>query len=94
LTNKWNDELEVGFVMFSRLRMHLSKYQPVKLFRTVPANVGKTIVRTMFNPFGSKSIETAKDAHSNLLTSTENVFELQHHIVRPKAMVNQRTHEH
>ncbi len=40
------------------------------------------------NPFGSKSIEAAKDAHSNLLTDAENVFELQHHIVKPKAMVN------
>lgn len=53
----------------------------------MPSNVTQTFLRTLFNPFGSKSIEAAKDAHSNLLTNTENVFELQHHTVKPSAMV-------
>ena len=46
------------------------------------------ITRTLFNPFSPKPIEKAKDAHSNALADTEHVFELQHHTVKPSAMVN------
>jgi len=64
-----------------------SSNNTLKLFNSIQPNIRKTIIRTILNPFASKSIETAKDAHSNLLTDTENVFELQHHIVKPKSMV-------
>jgi len=49
----------------------------------------KVFVRTLFNlnPFASKQIQAAKDAHSNLLTDVEHVFELQHHTVKPSSMV-------
>ncbi|CAF1021696.1 unnamed protein product [Adineta steineri] len=66
--------------------MYLSKYNTIKLLGSISSNLGKTSVRTLFNPFASKPIETAKDAHSNTLTDTENVFELQHHIVKPSSM--------
>jgi len=71
--------------------MHLLKNNnTLKIFSSIQANFGKTFIRTIFNPFGSKQIETAKDAHSNLLTDAENVFELQHHTVKPNSMVIQR----
>jgi hypothetical protein len=59
-----------------------------KLLCSIQTKFGKTIIRTIFNPFASKPIEPAKDAHSNLLTDTENVFELQHHTVKSNSMVN------
>lgn len=54
---------------------------------SIQPTIRKTIIRTLLNPFASKPIEKAKDAHSNLLTDTENVFELQHHTVQPSSMV-------
>jgi hypothetical protein len=76
-------------LFFSRLIiMHSSSINTLKLFNSIQPNIRKTIIRTILNPFGSKSIEKAKDAHSNLLTDTENVFELQYHTVKPSAMVN------
>jgi len=41
-----------------------------------------------FNPFAPKPIEKAKDAHSNLLTDMEHVFEVQHHIFKPRALTD------
>jgi hypothetical protein len=71
--------------------MHLLKNNnTLKIFSSIQAKFGKTFIRTIFNPFASKQIETAKDAHSNLLTDAENVFELQHHTVKPNSMVIQR----
>ncbi len=71
--------------------MHLLKNNnTLKIFSSIQAKFGKTFIRTIFNPFASKQIETAKDAHSNLPTDAENVFELQHHTVKPNSMVIQR----
>lgn len=74
-------------LLFSRLIMHLLNNNALKCLTSLQSNVGKTITRTLINPFGSKSIEAAKDAHSNLLTNTEHVFEVQHHTVKPSSMV-------
>lgn len=57
----------------------------LKNLSSVPNYVRPMIIRTLFSPFTSKSIERAKDAHSNTLTDTENVFEVQHHTVKPSA---------
>lgn len=70
------------------LIMYSSSNSTLKLLNCLQPNVRKTIVRTLLNPFGSKTVETAKDAHSNLLTDTKCVFELQQHTVPPKSMVN------
>jgi hypothetical protein len=67
--------------------MYSSSNNTLKLLNSIQPTIRKTIVRTLLNPFASKPIETAKDAHSNLLTDTENVFELQHHTVKPSSMV-------
>ncbi len=67
--------------------MHSSNIKTLKLLNSIQPHIRKTIIRTLLNPFGSKPIEKAKDAHSNLLTDTENVFELQYHTVKPSAMV-------
>ncbi len=67
--------------------MHLSNSTTVKFLCSVQPKFGKTIVRTLFSAFGSKPIEQAKDDDSNLLTNTDNVFELQHHTVKPSSMV-------
>ncbi len=67
--------------------MFSSSNNTLKLLNSIQPTIRKTIVRTLLNPFASKPIETAKDAHSNLLTDTENVFELQHHTVKPSSMV-------
>jgi hypothetical protein len=72
----------------SRLRnMYSSSNNTFKLLNSIQPTIRKTIIRTLLNPFASKPIEKAKDAHSNLLTDTENVFELQHHTVQPSSMV-------
>lgn len=68
--------------------MHSSSIKTLKLFNSIQPTIQKTLIRTLLNPFASKTIETANDAHSNLLTDTENVFELQHHTVKPSSMVN------
>jgi hypothetical protein len=68
--------------------MHLSTKNTLKFLCSNQLKFGKTIIRTLFNPFASKQIESAKDAHSNLLTDAENVFELQHHTIKPSSMVN------
>lgn len=79
----------VGFLPFSfRLRMLVSTVQSMKCFASVKLNPLKTLSRTLFNPFASKPIEQAKDSHSNSLADVENVFELQHHTIRPSSMVN------
>jgi len=67
--------------------MYSSSNNTLKLLNSIQPTIRKTFVRTLLNPFASKPIETAKDAHSNLLTDTENVFELQHHTVKPNSMV-------
>jgi hypothetical protein len=67
--------------------MYLSSNNSLKIFSSIQAKFGKTFIRTLFNPFASKQIEQATDAHSNLLTDAENVFELQYHIVKPSSMV-------
>jgi hypothetical protein len=67
--------------------MYSSSNNTLKVLNSIQPTIRKTIVRTLLNPFASKPIETAKDAHSNLLTDTENVFELQHHTVKPSSMV-------
>ncbi len=67
--------------------MHSSSINTLKLFNSIQPTIRKTLIRTLLNPFASKTIETAKDAHSNLLTDTDYVFELQHHTVKPNAMV-------
>jgi hypothetical protein len=68
--------------------MYLSKTNNTrKIFSSIQSKFGQIFIRTIFNPFGSKPIEQAKDAHSNLLTDAENVFELQHHTVKPNSMV-------
>jgi hypothetical protein len=68
--------------------MYLSNKNTLKFLCSIQPKFGKNIIRTLFNPFGSKPIEQAKDAHSNLLTDTENVFELQYHTIKPSSMVN------
>lgn len=68
--------------------MYLSNQSAWKICSSIGSKLNsKIFVRSLFNPFASKQIETAKDSHSNSLTNTENVFELQHHIVKPSAMV-------
>ncbi len=67
--------------------MYSSSNNTLKLFNSIQPIIRKTIIRTLLNPFASKPIQTAKDAHSNLLTDTENVFELQYHTVKPNSMV-------
>jgi hypothetical protein len=75
-------------ICFSRLIiMYSSSNNTLKLFNSIQPTIRKTIVRTLLNPFAPKPIEAPKDAHSNLLTDTENVFELQHHTVKPSSMV-------
>ncbi|CAF3347572.1 unnamed protein product [Rotaria sp. Silwood1] len=68
--------------------MHSSMNNALKLVNLIQSNIRKTILRTLFNSFTTKTIQKAKDAHSNLLTDTENVFELQHHTVKPSSMNN------
>jgi hypothetical protein len=67
--------------------MYSSSNNTLKLFNSIQPIIRKTIIRTLLNPFASKTIQTPKDAHSNLLTDTENVFELQYHTVKPNSMV-------
>ncbi|CAF4834600.1 unnamed protein product [Rotaria sp. Silwood2] len=67
--------------------MHSSKNNALKLVNVIQPEIRKTILRTLFNSFTAKTIQKPKDAHSNLLTDTENVFELQHHTVKPSSMV-------
>lgn len=67
--------------------MYSSSANTLKLFTSIQPCLQKTVVRTLLNPFKPKEIERAKDSHSNLLTDTENVFELQSHIIKPNAMV-------
>jgi hypothetical protein len=81
-------KIRFGFC-FLDYPMHLSSHKTLQIFGSIQSKFGKTFIRTIFNPFTSKPIETAKDAHSNLLTDAENVFELQHHTVKPSSMVNQ-----
>ena len=69
--------------------MLVSSAQSVKCFSSIKLNSLKTLARTLFNPFSPKPIEQAKDSHSNSLADAENVFELQHHTIRPSSMVNQ-----
>ncbi|CAF0964606.1 unnamed protein product [Adineta steineri] len=66
--------------------MYAPSNNTLKLFNLIQPNVRKTILRTLFSGFTSKSIETPKDAHSNLLADAQNVFELQYHIVKPRSM--------
>ncbi|CAF1566522.1 unnamed protein product [Rotaria magnacalcarata] len=66
--------------------MHSSTTNTLRLISIVQSTMRKTINRTLFNTFTTKPIEKAKDAHSNLLTDTDHVFELQHHTVKPSAM--------
>ena len=68
--------------------MYLSSENILKCISSVQPKFGKFFIRTLFNPFGSKPIEAAKDAHSNLLTNTDHVFEVQHHTVKASSMVN------
>jgi hypothetical protein len=70
--------------------MHLSNKNTLKFLHSIQPIFQKTIIRTLYNPFAPKPIEAAKDAHSNLLTDAENVFELQHHTVNPSSMVNHK----
>jgi hypothetical protein len=67
--------------------MYFSSNNTLKFLSSIQPKLGKTIIRTIFNPFASKPIEPAKDAHSNLLTDVEHVFELQNHTVKPSSMV-------
>jgi len=66
--------------------MHSSGTNTLKFLCSIQPKLGRTMIRTLFNPFAPKPIEKAKDAHSNLLTNAENVFEVQHHTVKPSAM--------
>lgn len=68
--------------------MHLSNKNTLKFLCSIQPKFGKNTIRTLFNPFAPKQFESAKDAHSNLLTDAEHVFELQHHTVKPSSMVN------
>lgn len=70
--------------------MYSSLSNTFKLLNSVQPSLRKTAVRTLYNPFAPKAIEKASDAHSNLLTDTENVFELQTHTIKPNAMVGKR----
>ena len=67
--------------------MHSSGTNTLKLVNSIQPKIRTTVIRTLFNPFASKPIEKATDAHSNALTNTKNVFELQHHTVKPSSMV-------
>ena len=67
--------------------MHSTSTNTLKLVNYIQPKIRKTIIRTVFNPFAAKPIEKATDAHSNALTDTKNVFELQHHTVKPSSMV-------
>jgi hypothetical protein len=62
-------------------------YSSRKLLNTIQPTIRKNVIRTLLNPFAPKAIETAKDAHSNLLTDTEYVFDVQQHTVQPSSMV-------
>ena len=73
-------------------RMYSSSNSMVKLFDSVQPIFRKTSVRTLLNPFASKPVEKAKDAHSNLLTDTKNVFELQQHTVQSRSMVTKKSY--
>ncbi|CAF3428333.1 unnamed protein product [Rotaria socialis] len=66
--------------------MYLSNHNTLKCLTSIQSKLGKLITRTLFNPFQAKPIVAAKDAHSNLLTDSEHVFEVQHHTVKPKSM--------
>jgi hypothetical protein len=68
--------------------MYLTSNNTLKFFCSIKPKFGSTIIRTLFNPFAPKPIEKATDAHSNALADSENVFELQHHTVKPSSMVN------
>lgn len=68
--------------------MQSSGNRTLRLFSSIQSKYRKTIIRTLINPFGSKQIERAKDSHSNTLTDSEHVFEVQHHTVNPRSMVN------
>lgn len=74
---------------FSRLlNMYSANARTLKSLCSMQSNFGKLIYRTIFSTFRSKPILAAKDTHSNLLTNTENIFEVQHHTVKPSSMVN------
>ncbi|CAF3462259.1 unnamed protein product [Rotaria sp. Silwood1] len=66
--------------------MYLSYHNTLKFLCAIQPKVSKFVVRTLATPFRSKPIEKANDAHSNLLTNSEHVFEVQHHTVKPSAM--------
>ena len=83
-----NGDLVFILCVLDSLRMYSSSNSTVKFLHSIQPIFRKTFVRTLLNPFGSKPVEKAKDAHSNLLTDTEYVFELQHHTVQPQSMVN------
>jgi hypothetical protein len=67
--------------------MYSSSNNTLRLLCSIQPKFRKTIIRTLLNPFASKPIEKASDAHSNSLADTENVFELQYHTVKPSSMV-------
>ncbi|CAF0926688.1 unnamed protein product [Rotaria sordida] len=66
--------------------MYLSNYNRLKFLSSIQPKFRKLIIRTLSASLLSKRIEQPKDAHSNLLTNDEHVFEVQHHVVKPSAM--------
>lgn len=71
--------------------MHSVKIYTIRFINLVQPKIEKNLSRTLFNLSASKPIEKLKGSHSNLLTDKENVFEVQHHIVKPSSMVNIRS---
>lgn len=68
--------------------MYLLNNNSFQLLCSIQSKFGNIILRSLSKTLASKPVESTKNAHSNLLTNTDNVFEVQHHTVKPNTMVN------